>query len=197
MKETHCGFSQLFCWTCQVFKGKAMLSSSEQPQLPSFHWLTQFCQIKCHNFALLPTAHIGQNQNHPGKTITIYDLLGIVAIAYPLAATPLNIQAGFQVTPFLCLRSPLFRTQPFQAPAPTQHFQAPAPTKHFQASAPTLPGPSTNLALPGTSTNPALPGPSTNLALPGTSTNSVLPGPNPALPITITLPLPSNASSTH
>lgn len=36
--------------------------------------------------------------NDPGKTLNIYNIPGIVATAYPLAATPLNIQAGFQVT---------------------------------------------------------------------------------------------------
>ena len=35
---------------------------------------------------------------NPGKTMTIYDIPGIVALAYPLAASPVNIQAGFRVT---------------------------------------------------------------------------------------------------
>ncbi len=37
-------------------------------------------------------------RKNPGKTMSIYDIPGIVAIAYPLAVTPLNIQAGFRVT---------------------------------------------------------------------------------------------------
>ncbi len=36
-------------------------------------------------------------RKNPGKTMSIYDIPGIVAIAYPLAVTPLNIQAGFRV----------------------------------------------------------------------------------------------------
>ncbi|XP_071945228.1 uncharacterized protein [Antedon mediterranea] len=44
------------------------------------------------------TACDGWILNHPGKTMTIYEIPGIVATAYPLAATPNNIQAGFKAT---------------------------------------------------------------------------------------------------
>lgn len=37
-------------------------------------------------------------RNHPGKTMTIYDIPGIVTTAMPLAMTPSNIQAGFRNT---------------------------------------------------------------------------------------------------
>lgn len=37
-------------------------------------------------------------RNHPGKTMSIYDIPGIVASAMPLALTPSNIQAGFRNT---------------------------------------------------------------------------------------------------
>lgn len=33
---------------------------------------------------------------HPGSTMTIYDISGIVSTAFPLAFTPSNIQAGFR-----------------------------------------------------------------------------------------------------
>lgn len=36
--------------------------------------------------------------NHPGKTMTIYDIPGVVKLALPLACTPINIQAGFRTT---------------------------------------------------------------------------------------------------
>lgn len=37
-------------------------------------------------------------RNHPGKTMSIYDIPGIVAAAMPLALTQTNIQAGFRKT---------------------------------------------------------------------------------------------------
>ncbi|XP_031328877.1 uncharacterized protein LOC116159918 [Photinus pyralis] len=37
-------------------------------------------------------------RNHPGKTMSIYDIPGVVARAMPLALTPGNIQAGFKKT---------------------------------------------------------------------------------------------------
>ncbi|XP_049873490.1 jerky protein homolog-like [Pectinophora gossypiella] len=37
-------------------------------------------------------------RSHPAKTMTIYDIPGIVALAMPLAFTPSNIQAGFRKT---------------------------------------------------------------------------------------------------
>lgn len=81
-------------------------------------------------------------RNNPGKTLTIYDIPGIVAIAYPLAVTPLNIQAGFQVTGVQPYNRDVFapiRTQLYQAQAPTQPFQAPKLTHLFQAPALTHP----------------------------------------------------------
>lgn len=37
-------------------------------------------------------------RKHPGKTMTIYDIPGIVKTAMPLALTQTNIQAGFRKT---------------------------------------------------------------------------------------------------
>ncbi|KAJ8395927.1 hypothetical protein AAFF_G00026350, partial [Aldrovandia affinis] len=118
-------------------------------------------------------------RNNPGKTMTIYDIPGIVAIAYPVAATPLNIQAGFRVAGVQPYNRDIFLETEFARSYVTDR---PAPSG--PSTNPALPGTSTNPALPGTSTNPALPGTSTNPALPGTSTNPALPGTstNPALP---------------
>lgn len=41
--------------------------------------------------------------NNPGKTMTIYDIPGIINKAFPLACTPSNITAGFKkagIVPF-------------------------------------------------------------------------------------------------
>lgn len=43
------------------------------------------------------TASDAWMRTNPGKTMSIYYIPGIVVIAYPLATTPLNIQAGFRV----------------------------------------------------------------------------------------------------
>ncbi|RXN07766.1 endochitinase A1-like protein [Labeo rohita] len=129
-------------------------------------------------------------RNNPGKTMSIYDIPGIVAVAYPLAATPLNIQAGFRVAGI----------QPYNRNVSLETEFAPSYVTDRPIPDPALPGPSTNSALPGPSTTSALPGPSTNSALPGPSTTSALPGPstNSALPSSSTIsitssPLPSTA----
>ncbi|RXN32660.1 tigger transposable element-derived 6-like protein [Labeo rohita] len=156
-------------------------------------------------------------RNNPGKTMSIYDIPGIVAVAYPLAATPLNIQAGFRVAgiqPYnrnVSLETefaPSYVTdRPIPDPAlpgPSTNSALPGPSTTSALPGPSitsaLPGPSTNSALPGPSTTSALPGPSTNSALPGPSTTSALPGPstNSALPSSSTIsitssPLPSTA----
>uniref|UniRef100_A0A672R036 DDE-1 domain-containing protein n=1 Tax=Sinocyclocheilus grahami TaxID=75366 RepID=A0A672R036_SINGR len=155
--------------------------------------------------------------NNPGKTMSIYDIPEIVAVAYPLAATPLNIQAGFRVAGFQPYNRDVFletefapsyvTDRPIQNPAlpgPSTNSAPPGPSTNSAPPGPStnsdLPGPSTNSALPGPSTNSALPGPSTNSALPGPSTNSALPGPstNSALPGPSTnsaLPGPSTNSA--
>ncbi|CAI5650280.1 unnamed protein product [Oreochromis niloticus] len=120
-------------------------------------------------------------RNNPGKTMSIYDIPGIVAIAYPLAATPLNIQAGFRVAGIQPYNRNVFLEAKF---APSYVTDRPIPD-------PALPGPSTNSDLPGPSTTSALPGPSTNTALPGPSTTSDLPGPS----TTSALPGPSTNSA--
>ncbi len=76
-------------------------------------------------------------RNNPGKTLTICDIPGIVAIAYPVAATPLNVQAGFRVT----------GVQPYNRDVFLETEFAP-----FYVSA----WPHQNLALPSPSTNPII-----------------------------------------
>ncbi|KAL0166873.1 hypothetical protein M9458_038717, partial [Cirrhinus mrigala] len=120
-------------------------------------------------------------RNNPGKTMSIYDIPGIVAIAYPLAATPLNIQAGFRVAGIQPYNRNVFLETEF---APSYVTDRPIPDS-------ALPGPSTNSALPGPSTTSALPGPSITSALPGPSTNSELPS-SSTISITSS-PLPSTA----
>ncbi len=111
-------------------------------------------------------------RNNPGKTMSIYDIPGIVAIAYPPAEMPLNIQAGFRVA----------GVQPYNRDVFLDTEFAPSYVTDRPIQNPALPGPSTNSALPGPSTN--LSDPSTNSALPGSSTSSALPGPitNSTLP---------------
>ncbi len=85
--------------------------------------------------------------------MSIYDIPGIVAIAYPLAAAPLNIQAGFKVA----------GVQPYNRDVFLDTEFAPSYVTDRPIQNPALPGPSTNSALPGPSTN--LSDPSTNYAL--------------------------------
>ncbi|CAM1296348.1 Uncharacterised protein r2_g568 [Pycnogonum litorale] len=51
--------------------------------------------------------------NHPGKTMTIYDIPGIVATAYPLAATASNIEAGFRATGIFPFNRDIFPVSEF------------------------------------------------------------------------------------
>ncbi len=122
-------------------------------------------------------------RSNPGKTLTIYDIPGIVAIAYPLAATPLNIQASFRVSGVQPYNRDVFLETEF-APSyvsdrPYQDPALPGPSTN-----PTIPGSETDLSSPGPSTNPSILGPSTNLAIPGPSNDPATPGPstNQAIP---------------
>lgn len=71
-------------------------------------------------------------RNNPGKTI-----------AYPLGATPLNIQAGFRVA----------RVQPYNRDVFLETEFAPSYVMDRPIQNPAMPGPSTNPAMPGLSTN--------------------------------------------
>ncbi|KAJ4436357.1 hypothetical protein ANN_18989 [Periplaneta americana] len=51
--------------------------------------------------------------NNPGKTMTIYDIPGIVSTAYPLAMTPSNIQSGFRCTGIFPFNRDIFTDEDF------------------------------------------------------------------------------------
>ncbi|KAK9953684.1 hypothetical protein ABG768_017661 [Culter alburnus] len=69
--------------------------------------------------------------------MSIYDIPGIVAIAYPIAATPLNIQAGFRVA----------GVQPYDRDVFLETEFAPSYVTDRPIQNPALPGPRTNSAL--------------------------------------------------
>ena len=48
-------------------------------------------------------------RNHPGKTMSIYDIPSIITIATPVAFTPTNIQAGFRKTGIFPFNRDLFQ----------------------------------------------------------------------------------------
>ncbi len=180
MKDTRTFWlPETFQWTYKLLKGEALFTPFGQRRVSSVHWWTQLCQRKwiimlsfpphcSHRLQPLDRSvygplkrHINSTcdawmRNNPGKTMSIYDIPGIVTIAYPLAATPLNIQAGFKVVGVKPYNRDVFPDTEF----------APSYVTDRPIQKPALPGPSTNSALPGSSTNSALPGPSTNSARP-------------------------------
>lgn len=54
-------------------------------------------------------------RNHPGKTMTIYDIPGMITVAMPLALTQANIQAGFRKTGIFPFNRDLFQEIDFAA----------------------------------------------------------------------------------
>ena len=93
-----------------------------------------------------------------GKTMTIYDIPGIVALAYPVAASSVNIQAGFRVTGIHPFNRDVFDESEFlpsfvtDRPVPIQ----PALPPISSTQPPDHPGPSTQA--------PDQPGPSLALS---------------------------------
>ncbi|ROL23530.1 Pogo transposable element with KRAB domain [Anabarilius grahami] len=87
--------------------------------------------------------------NNPGKTMSIYDVPGIVATAYPLAATPNNIQSGFRVTGISPYNRDVFPEDAF-APSYVTDRPNPVPTANLVA-VPDEPHPATDNAVPGPS----------------------------------------------
>lgn len=71
--------------------------------------------------------------------MSIYDIPGIVAIVYPLAATPTNIQSGFRVSGIYPLNRDVFDESEFTPSFVTDRPPAPPPTGSQQtlASPPT------------------------------------------------------------
>lgn len=58
-------------------------------------------------------------RNNPGKTMSIYDIPGIVRDALPLAATPKNIQSGFRVSGLYPINRHIFNDDEFLTSAVT------------------------------------------------------------------------------
>lgn len=52
-------------------------------------------------------------KNHPAKTMTIYDIPGIVVQTLPLAATPTNIMSGFRVSGIFPFNRNIFQPEEF------------------------------------------------------------------------------------
>lgn len=61
----------------------------------------------------------GWMRRHPGKTMSIYDITGIAAVALPMAATPVNIKSGFAVSGVFPYNSNIFTDDKFMASAVT------------------------------------------------------------------------------
>lgn len=85
----------------------------------------------------------GWMKSNPGKTICIYDIPSLVKLAFPRAATPSNIMAGFKVTGIYPFNREIFTDIDFMPsyvtdrPAPVPPTLAPVPTT--PASVPTTP----------------------------------------------------------
>ena len=60
-------------------------------------------------------------KSNPGKTLCIYDIPGIVKKALPLAATPTNVQKGFQVCGISPFDRKIFSADDFLASSATDH----------------------------------------------------------------------------
>lgn len=87
--------------------------------------------------------------NNPGKTMSIYDVPGIVATAYPLAATPNNIKSGFRVTGISPYNRDVFPEEAF-SPSYVTDRPNPVPTANLVAVPDEL-HPATDNAVPGPS----------------------------------------------
>lgn len=73
----------------------------------------------------LSSAQDSWMRNNPGKTLTIYDLPGIVKECWPRAATPVNIVHGFEVSGVHPFNSDVFQNAEF---APSNVTDRPDPT---------------------------------------------------------------------
>jgi hypothetical protein len=58
--------------------------------------------------------------NNPGKTVTIYDIPGIVNMALPRAINPINIISGFQATGIAPYNREVFTDDEFLSSAVTE-----------------------------------------------------------------------------
>lgn len=62
--------------------------------------------------------------NHPGSTISIYDIPGVVFTALPLAVTPANILAEFRATEISSFNRDIFQDSDFLGAFVTDRPQA-------------------------------------------------------------------------
>ena len=71
---------------------------------------------------MINTASDAWMKMNPAKTMTIYNIPSLVNTAFPLAATPKNIQAGFQCTGIWPFNPEIFQDSDF-APSQIIHGQ--------------------------------------------------------------------------
>ncbi|MGL5757251.1 hypothetical protein, partial [Plesiomonas sp.] len=105
--------------------------------------------------------HAWMLQN-PGKTMSIYDIPGIVAIAYPLAATPTNIQSGFRVAGIYPFNRDVFEDYEFAPSFVTDRPLAPPTTVQQHPLVPPTTSQQQTLAPPTTVQQQALVPPTTS-----------------------------------
>lgn len=65
---------------------------------------------------------------HPGQTMTIYDIPGIVAEAFPKATTPTNIMSGFRVSGIWPFNRDIFEDHEFSPASVTDRPLTPTET---------------------------------------------------------------------
>lgn len=87
---------------------------------------------------------------HPGQTMTIYDLPGIVAEAFPKATTPTNIAAGFKVSGIWPYNRDVFRDDEYAPSSVTDKAEMPQEENETHDQNKTV----EDIAIPGPSSRP-------------------------------------------
>ena len=131
--------------------------------------------------------------NHPGQTISIHDLCGLVGKAYPLAFTHKNIVSGFQKAGICPFNKLAFSDEDFMGsfvtdrPMPVDcqiegNAREVQPVQSIVSSSATAnqPGPYSAADQPGPSSAANQPGPSSAANQPGPSSAANQPGPSSA-----------------
>ncbi|XP_063837138.1 uncharacterized protein LOC135086264 [Ostrinia nubilalis] len=75
---------------------------------------------------------------HPGRTITIYDISGLLGRAYPLAMTPRNITKSFEITGIFPLNADIFTDDEFLSSYVTDRPEESHDIRERESSASTL-----------------------------------------------------------